>query len=199
MDVFRRTVNDVYGEVYKQFCTKSLKVHKYVTRNSLIRVFDKPELESRIHKENLIVEMTCHVDDIFFFIGLYDEFTSPVTKRIKFPDKELVGPIHVTSPFSGVCEYLEFNDHHELIQAIGTANKQLHILSLSEKEQPYEIQSVLLSDYICPYKISTNKTRLDIKNIAIKENSTHIYSMNQLSLRINGHRIFFRLCYSVRK
>ena len=199
MDEFRKVINDINVEVYDQLWTKNFKVHKYITRNSLIKVFDKSELEGKKHKENLIVEMNCHADDIHFFVGLYDENSSSVTKRIKFPDNDLVGPVHVTNPFTGVCEYLRFKDHHELIQAIGTANKQLHFLSLSENKLLYEIQSVLISDFVCPYEISTNKTRLDITNIAVKENSTHMFTMNQLTLNLNGHKQSFKLCYSVRK
>ena len=62
-----------------------------------------------------------------------------------------------------------------------------------------EVDTDKISDFVCPYEISTNKTRLDITNIAVKENSTHMFTMNQLTLNLNGHKQSFKLCYSVRK
>ena len=44
-------------------------------------------------------------------------------------------------------------------------------------------------------KVYQSHEGLQCTNIAFKENSTHIYSMNQLSLRINGHQQIFRLYY----
>lgn len=199
VETLRKLVTEVYGDVYNQLLIKNFKVHKYITQNSMVKVFDVAELKDAKHKENILAEMQCSIRDKNYFVGVYEDQPSPIEKRIQFPDKELVGPIDMTQPFSGNCELINFKDNHQLVQAFGTALKQLHFLSLPQSDKPYEIKSALMSGYRCPYEVPGNDARLTMRNLGVQENSSHQFTFNQLDLDINGHQTRFQLCYSIKK
>ncbi len=192
MENLRQNVDD-------DLCIKNFKIHEPINRNSLIKVFDGLMLADGTHKKNLLAEMLCRVGARQYYVGFYDEDASSITKRINFPDKELVGPVHLESPFSGRCDQLNFNNHHELCQSFCTANKQLHLMSMPVSDQPYRIQAVFMSGYTVPSTAVIKQARLTIKNLAVTENVFFIFTFNQLVLNMNGQDVIFQLCYSIQK
>lgn len=198
-DCFIREIEYLRQNGDGDLCIKNFKIHASINKNSLMKVFDGLMLEDGAHKENLFAEMLCGVGSRQYYVGLYDEDDSFITKRINFPDKDFVGPVHLESPFSGSCDLLNFKNHHELCQSFCTANKQLHLMSMPPSDQPYRIQTVLMSGYTLPSPAVSKRARLTIKNLAVTENEFSLYTFSRLILNMNGQDISFQLCYSVQK
>lgn len=198
LESFRKTATEAHKILYEKLFIKNFKIHKYITQNSLMKTFEAYELKIENYKDNILAEMNCQIDGKPYFIGLYNECISPVEKRIEFPDKELLGEIHLNEPFSGTCDFIKFKNHHELFQAVSTANKQLHLLSLPE-DPPPELKSAYLSEFTSPYEFSENTARLTVENMDIRENLSHKFTFNRLTLDIEGKESVFQLCYSIKK
>ena len=198
-EVFRKTVTQYCGDTTSCMSIKNYKIHKKVINNSLIKIYNIPELEGLKHKENLIAEMQCSIDNTAYFVGLYDENSTIITKRIEAIEKELVGQIQQRSPYSGFCNKIKFRNNYELIQACCETNKRLHLMSLPASELPKNVISVMLMEYICQNQIVAFEARLDICNIGVWENNNHIFTCNLLELDIKGQKRTCRLFYSIRK
>ena len=163
----------------------------------MIKIFEDYELKTEKYKNHLLVEMNCIVDGKPYFVGLYKEKISPVKRRINFPDKELLGGIQLDGPFSGTCNIVNFKNHHELFQALSTANKQLHLLSLPDP--PPELRSAYLARFSRPYEFAGKTAHLKVDNLDVREHSSHKFTFNKLTLNINGKESIFQLCYSIKK
>lgn len=198
-ETFKKAVTEIHDDVYRQLFIKHFKIHKDIINNSLIKVFDISEFAGVKHKQKLIAEMLGSIGEKNYVIGLYEEDQSPVTKRVRAIEKELVGPVHLKGRFSGTCDRIKFKDNYELIQACCETNKQLHLLTLPQSDKPYEIKSVLMVDYKCPYEVPSHNAHLKINNLSLYENPSHHFTFNQLELNLNDYKTSFQLCYSRKK
>lgn len=197
LESFREAATEAHKTRYEKLFVRNFKIHQFITQNSLLKVFDAFELKSGDYKANLLAEMNCQIDGKSYFLGLYNEGIFPVEKRIEFPDKELLGEIRLNGSFSGTCDAIKFKNHHELFQAVSTTNKQLHLLSLPDP--PPELKSAYLSGFNSPYEFSGNNARLTVENLDIRENPSHKFTFNRLTLDIDGKESAFQLCYSIKK
>ena len=140
------------------------------------------------------------INDNNYFVGLYNENSKTIFKRVRSVEKELVGEIQKIKPFSGYCNNIKFQNNYELIQACCETNKQLHLMSLPESEIPHNVKSVMLMDYVCHNSIVTSEeARLEICNIGIWENINQIFTCNFIELNIKGLKKTFRLFYATKK
>ena len=175
---------------------KNFKVNGYITRNSEIRVYESSELESGEHKKNALAEMLCSQGDRTCLAGLYGEHFSEIQKRVESNEQQFVESVQLTKLFSGTAYLVKIKTNYDLIQAIVEANKQIHLLSLPESDESYQIKFASLTGYACPTYFPESEGILTADNIGVKENEQHKLTMSRFHLELKGSQMDFNMCYS---